>query len=257
MLGISDEKELVVKLNKKQDLELWKILNLDPCSHFAIHVNSKIYSKIHDKKVLPKADLFIAQGNISTDFLNKKDYLLTECDFKKFNLTHIDYSGISVKKKNSKNYTITKISPVTFYSIFGNYELGCGISLFVDKNNDIELNKSLVFKGWNTNINNMIEFYKTYIPDVVNLKNDIDINQQKNIYKKIKLYAKNELKNIIDKDEEIKKFIFQGIGAFPEPYTVHYFYQDDILTRDCYIPFYVDTGSGRHKGTFTVVIKPF
>lgn len=256
MLGVSDEQNLVIELNKKENMSLWEILELNPELHVAIHVNSKKNSNFHNKKILPKADVFIAKGNIKQEYLEEKEYLLTEDDFKKFKLNPVNYSGISVKKKNSKSYTITKISPIPFNTIFGSYELGCGISVFVDKNTDIELNEPKIFKGWNTDIDSMIKFYSKDIPEIIKLKEDIDIKKQKVIYKKIKSVAKDILKNNIDNSTQLQNFVFQGIGAFEEPYTAHYFYQDGVLSRDCYIPYYVDTGSGRHKGDFTVVIKP-
>lgn len=256
MLGVSDEQNLVIELNKKENVSLWEILGLDPELHVAIHVNSKKKSNFHDKKILPKADVFIATGDIKQEYLEGKEYLLTEVDFKKLKLNPVHYSGISVKKENSKSYTITKISPIPFNAIFGSYELGCGISVFVDKNSDVELNESKIFKGWNTDIDSMIEFYSEYIPEITELKERIDITKQKIIYKKIKSFAKTVLKHNIDNSTHLQNFVFQGIGAFEEPYTAHYFYQNGVLSRDCYIPYYVDTGSGRHKGDFTVVIKP-
>lgn len=50
--------------------------------------------------------------------------------------------------------------------------------------------------------------------------------------------------------------MFNGIGNFEEPFTVHYLYENGELKDDCFIPFKPTTGSGRSKGTFTIVIKP-
>ncbi|WP_180336845.1 hypothetical protein, partial [Clostridioides difficile] len=75
MLGVSDEQNLVIDLNKKENLSLWKTLELDSELHVAIHVNSKKKSNFHDKKILPKADVFVATGNIKQEYLEEKEYL--------------------------------------------------------------------------------------------------------------------------------------------------------------------------------------
>lgn len=256
MLGISSEKDLVISLNKKENLGLWEILGLSHKNHVAIHVNTKKKSNYHDQKILPKADVFIAYGVVEPDILSAKQYLLTEDDLEALDLHPIDNTGISVKKENSKSYTITKISPEPFKKVFGNFELGCGVSLFVNKEEEIKLNESLILNGWKTNMDEFISFFKDSIPDVCKLKEDISISEKKSIYSKIKKESVNRLETLIENDIKIKEFVFNGIGAFEEPYTARYLYQDGILSDNCYIPYTITTGSGRNKGKFTVVIKP-
>lgn len=255
MLGISSEEDLVISLNKKENLELWERLGLSHKNHVAIHVITKKESNYHDQKIFPKADVFIAQGVVESDILSLKQYLLTEKDLKELDLQPIDNTGISVKKEKSKSYTITKISPEPFKKVFGNLELGCGISLFVQKEDEIKLNESLI-NGWNTNMDEFISFFKDSIPDVCKLKEDISISEKKSIYSQIKEESVNRLETLIENNIKIKEFVFNGIGAFEEPYTARYLYQDGILSDDCYIPYTITTGSGRKKGIYTVSIKP-
>jgi hypothetical protein len=256
MLGVSDEENLVIELNKKENHDLWNIFGLDSSSHVAIHVKEKKVSKFHDKKISPKADIFIAKGNVPREYLDENKYLITEKDFEKLNLAVVKYSGISVKKYDSKSYTITKISPTPFKNIFGSYELGCGVSVFVKKESEINLNESILFSGWKTNIDSMINYFRPYVKNIENLKQDIDVSEKKEIYSNIKSEAIAIMTNLIDSNKSLNDFIFKGIGAFDEPFTAHYFYQNNNLSKDCYIPYSITTGSGRNKGIFTVVIKP-
>ena len=73
---------------------------------------------------------------------------------------------------------------------------------------------------------------------------------------KIKKYSNSKIEEIINNNKEISDFMFNGIGNFEEPFTVHYLYENGELKDDCFIPFKPTTGSGRSKGTFTIVIKP-
>ena len=69
-------------------------------------------------------------------------------------------------------------------------------------------------------------------------------------------YSNLKIGEIINNNKEISDFMFNGIGNFEEPFTVHYLYENGELKDNCFIPFKPTTGSGRSKGTFTIVIKP-
>ena len=80
------------------------------------------------------------------------------------------------------------------------------------------------------------------------------LNQQ--MCKDIKNYSCNKIKQIIDNSPDLQKKIFNGIGLYKEPYTAFYFYQGkDILKLET-IPYNITTGSGRSKGSYTIVLKP-
>jgi len=117
--GTVQEIEFVKTLNKKEDLRYWNTLDLEPNNHYAIRVITKKYGKLNESKVLPKADSFIAKGSIDSEYLASKEYFLDENDVKKFNLEPIAKSGISIKRADSKQYQIMKMSPSTFKKLFG------------------------------------------------------------------------------------------------------------------------------------------
>ena len=105
--GTEEEINFVKLLNTKEDLSFWKTLNLDSNNHYAVHVIYHKFGKINQKKVKPKADVYIAKGNVSQDILEDKDFYLNEDDIETFNLVPISGTGIYVKLQNSKRYQIT------------------------------------------------------------------------------------------------------------------------------------------------------
>lgn len=248
--GTIEEINFVKKLNKKDDLKLWDTLNLSSDNHFAVHIKHNKLSKINQKKVKPKADIFISEGYVDDIELKKKEYYLSEDDLNDFNLKPVSYTGISVKLKTSKNYQIIKMTPNTFEEIFQDRELGAGISLFSQKEKDLKENIN-VLNGWNVKLTD----FKQYFSKVI----DFEIDENMLTLEEASIIKQYSIKNVtkqIKESPDIKKFIFQGIGNFEEPFTVHYLYENDVLRNNCEVPFSITTGSGRHKGTYTVVLKP-
>ena len=74
--------------------------------------------------------------------------------------------------------------------------------------------------------------------------------------KKIKDFSNNRISELIGENEDVSRFVFQGVGNFEEPFTAHFLYEHGELKSSCIIPFKVTTGSGRTRGDFTIVIKP-
>ncbi|MDR0911985.1 MAG: hypothetical protein LBM96_05200 [Methanobrevibacter sp.] len=248
--GTDEEVAFVKKLNQKQS-DLWKILNLDFKTHFAVHVKTQQKGKISKYKVFPKADIFIAKGKIDNHILEKIDYYVDDTQIEKYDLTPITKTGISVKLSDSKSYTIQKFTPTTFKKIFDNYELGAGASLY--SKNEKDFNKNFkVIEGWNTDLNNVLSFFLNKGLEISKNQKDFNLNDAK----LIKKYAIKKISNIIQTDENISNFVFQGIGNFEEPYTAHYLFEKGELKNSCKIPFSVTTGSGRSRGDFTIVLKP-
>ena len=246
--GTEEEISFVKLLNKKEDLSYWDVLKLDPENHFAIHVLYHKFGKINNKKVKPKADVYIAKGNVPQEYLENNDFYLNEDDIEPFNLEPVDFTGISVKMRTSTNYQITKMGPNTFNSIFGSYELGAGASIYCSKEKDLEKNEKVI-NGWKSNKDDFINYFKDY--DVIT-DSELGIDSAK----KIKKFSNQKIEEIINENSDVSKFIFQGIGNFEEPFTVHYLYENNELKDSCFIPFKPTTGSGRSRGDFTIVIKP-
>lgn len=247
--GTEEEINFVKLLNKKEDIALWETLNLDSKTHYAIHVLYHKFGKINQKKVKPKADVYIAEGFVPLDILKENNFYLNEDDVETFNLVPVDGTGISVKLQNSRRYQITKLHPNTFNKIFGSYELGAGASIYCRNEKDLVKNNAVI-SGWYSNTQKFVDFFKQEGIDIKD--NKIDLKTAN----KIKKYSNLKIEEIITNNKEISDFMFNGIGNFEEPFTVHYLYENGELKDDCFIPFKPTTGSGRSKGTFTIVIKP-
>ena len=164
--GTAEEINFVKLLNKKEDKTLWETLNLDPDNHYAIHVIYHKFGEINQKRVKPKADVYIAKGNVSQDILEDRDFYLNEEDIETFNLIPIAGTGISVKLQNSRRYQITKLGPSTFYKIFGSYELGAGASIYCKNEKDLTKNNAVI-AGWHSNTLKFINFFKDAGIDII------------------------------------------------------------------------------------------
>lgn len=245
--GTIEEKEFVKELNKNKNSKYWKVLNLllDNKQIYAIHVIYKKYGKINNQKILPKADLFLAKTDIIVpeDYLVNKNYYLNEDDLANFKFTPIEFTGISVKRKDSKKYQILKMSPNTFKKIFEFPELGAGASIFCSNEKDIKNNYAILL-GWGTNLEKFKKFF--------NLSSNPTIED----YKRIKTESNQEITKQIKNNLLISDFVFRGIGNFEEPYTANWILESGKLNKLTTIPFVITTGSGRHRGDFTLVVKP-
>jgi len=250
--GTAQEIEFVKLLNKKEDLSYWNTLSLEPSSHYAIRVISKKYGKLNDSKVLPKADAFIAYGDIPLDYLESKDYFLDEKDIEKFNLEPISKSGISIKRADSKKYQIIKMSPSTFKKLFGSNILASGASIYCTKEIEFIKNSELL-SGWGVDESEFISYFNQHLD--INLLS-VTKSSNKRELKLIKKFSNAKIAEIINSDKSISDFIFFGIGNFEEPFTAHWLYEHGEFRANYMIPFTVTTGSGRSKGVYTLVLKP-
>ena len=244
--GNNQEIILTKELNRKE--KYWNELDFDINNTYAIHIIYKKFGIINEKKISSKADIFLANGEVPTEYLAQNDYYLSEDDLIKLDLNPVKNSGISIKLPGSK-YTITKISPSTFEKIFGSNILGAGASIYCEKEKDFNKNKS-VLDGWRVNKFDFMDYFNK----------ELNISVENLIYKKhlvaIKKFSNNKIASIINNSKSISDFISMGIGNFEEPYTAKYIIENDRIKKNYYIPYKITTGSGRSKGIFTIVLKP-
>ena len=251
-LGKLQEIEFVQMLNKKEKLGYWARVGIEPKGHYAIRVQYQKYGELNRRKVWAKADAFVAKGVVPQNYLEQNNYYLNEDDVKKFQLTPLKGSGISIKQVDSKAYQIMKMSPSTFKKLFGSNILAAGASLYYRKKKKLKHNEKIL-KAWNITTE---EFYAYFAEKLKLPINSIThINCQKCL-KKIKRYSNKQIAKKIKANKEISNFIFFGIGNFKEPFTATWLFEHGELQRNYLIPFSVSTGSGRSRGECTIVIKP-
>lgn len=247
--GTEQEIAFVKLLNKKEDMSYWRILDLNPENHFAIRVITKQYGEVSGRRVFPKADAYIARGNVLQDYLEAKDFYLDEEDVTSFNLEPIEFTGISIKLITSKKFQIAKMSPNVFKEKFGNYELGAGVNIYSDNEANFYLNPSVI-ERWKITEEDFFEFF-----NIKNINSTSELDRE--TADKIKKYSIEKITKFINENKDVSDFIFKGVGNFKEPYTAHYLYKDGELKNDCYIPFNVTNGSGRSTGgSLSVEFKP-
>jgi len=251
-LGKLQEINFTKELNKKENLNHWKTLELNPLFHYAIRVKYTKYGILNQKKIWAKADAFIAKGIVPLHYLKENDFFLNEDDISRFNLTPVKQSGISIKQVHSHNYQIMKISPSTFKKLFDSNILGAGASLYYKKKKHLKKNKNIL-KGWNINEEEFFTYYSKRINK--HISSVINPNCQ-SCLKKIKRYAKKEITKQIEKNQNIREFIFFGKGNFKEPFTASYIYENGIFRQNSIMPFSITTGSGRSQGKYSIVLKP-
>ena len=251
-LGKLQEIDFVKELNKKEKLEYWTTLVLDPKVHHAIRVKYTKFGKLQQKKVWAKADAFIAKGSVPKAYLDENDYFLNEDDMQRFNLIPVAQSGISIKQVDSHSYQIVKMSPSSFEKLFGSNILAAGASIYYKKRKHLYRNKS-VLEGWGITEEEFFSFYSNIVKKKVG--SVVNPNCQ-TCLKKIKRYAKKEIHKKVKESPSISKLLFMGIENFEEPFTAPWLYEGGVFRKNSIIPFSVTTGSGRSRGSFTMVLKP-
>ena len=262
--GDDAEKQFVKRFNNNKndnDFDLYiKNCNVESIDDiYMVRVNTKQYSKLSNQVVMTRADTYLIESKdvVLKQLLFDNDYYLDEKMLFNGHIKYspVKYSGISVKMSDSDKFQILKLTPDSFKTLFGNYELGAGASVYCLREEEIEKNTD-VLKGWKTNKNDFINFFSEDLPIVNDLNKDISIIEQMEIFKAIKELSNNKIKELVDGNKKIQEIVFNGYHIYDEPYSASHFYHGGIITELNYIPFTVTTGSGRSKGTFTIVFKP-
>lgn len=258
------EIEFVKRFNSEknnQDFDFY-IKNLDIKEIddiYMVRVTTKQYSKLSNQTVMTRADTYLinSKDQLINELLFENDYYLDEEMLNKKNIKYsfLDFSGVSVKMSDSNRFQILKLTPESFKTLFGEYELGAGASIYCLREEEIEKNES-VFSGWKTTKENVINKYRSEIPDLNKLNENISLIEQMKIYKELKEFSNKRIVEIIESDKYLKEIIFNGYHIYDEPYSASYFYKGGRIQKLNYIPFSVTTGSGRSNGIFTIVLKP-
>ena len=251
-LGKRQEIDFVKELNKKEKLEYWSTLGLDPKNHHAIRVKYTKFGKLQQKKVWAKADAFITKGVVPLEYIKEKDYFLNEDDVKMFQLKAVEQSGVSIKQIASQHYQIVKISPSSFEKLFGSTMLAVGASVYYKKRKTLVRNID-VLKGWNISQ----EEFSDYYSNVLNMEvGSLSHPNCQSCLKKIKRYAKKEIRKKIKESPHLLELLFMGKGNFEEPFTAPWLFESGVFRKNEPMPFMVTTGSGRSRGAFSIVLKP-
>lgn len=258
--GINAEYELVSMLNRNRSknsplwTELRRILDLPDENVYAIRVSHQIHSDFLGQTIYPKSDIYLCKSDISEETLEAMGYAFDEdiANEYEINIEPIKGSGISCKIPTSNKFTYAKISANNFSKIFGDSIIGAGASIFV-RSEDIALNPK-VLAGWNVTESQFIRF----INSVHNLPycNSISDLKEKD-WSSIKNYSSVAIEYLIRNRKDIQDMVFLGKGLFDDPYYAPFIFSEGKMKSNTTpMNFTITTGSGRHKGKFTIIIKP-
>lgn len=251
--GDRGEFDLTKILNKDKNKSFWKDMFPEIESfekYFAVKVTKKVESKLSNRKVSPKTDVYIVEAQISDLLLLEQDYILTEDTLSDMKIEYkiVNNSGISVKIKSSEQYTIQKLTVNSFLKVFSEVvedinEVLFSLLLYSDpkqqvKNYEIAANLGIDYKMFMKN--NNLDY------SCINKKelNSVREKAQKKVVKAIK------------ENKEIWESIFTGKHWFTDPYYASFLYSHEKLKSNQLGDFYITTGSGRSKGKYTIEIKP-
>lgn len=246
--------------NKQQYMYYFNQLNINKIdNYFMCRVLGFHFSKLSNKKVMTRADTYLiyCEDNQIYKSIYENNYYLDELILKEKNIKYnfINFSGVSIKMANSDKFQILKLTPDSFFHLFGEYELGAGASIFCKRKEELEKN-DMVLKGWKTTKERIINKYSNSLPELKLLEGNIDVQTKIEILSKLKKFSNKTIKEKVDSNDKIKKIVFNGYYIYNEPYSATFFYKGNKIEKLDYIPFCVTTGSGRSKGNFTIVLKP-
>lgn len=244
-------------MNKNKGIPYWSVIEEVPKNnndeHFVVKVTSKQYSNLSEKLVYPKSDAFIIRAKLDRNFLLEKEFVLTEKDLANIsNYEIIDNTGISIKLKDSKNFTIQKLTKNSFLKAFEKEVnikyLLVGLLVYSDLKQIHKNDK--IFTDLNIDKEEAIDFFKNQFQRYT-LKWD-----DKESLDFIRTSSQEYIKSLILNDFDLKLAIFQGKGWFNDPYFAKYLFVGGNLIPNDYSDFSITTGSGRSKGKYSIEIKP-
>ncbi|QKE76209.1 hypothetical protein HPK19_25710 (plasmid) [Arthrobacter citreus] len=259
LFGDHEEFDISGTLNKNKNHFYWKMiardlnLNQEELNNlYVVRVSSKVMSSLSKKKVLPKSDAYIIRADLSKSFLLSKEYKLSEDDLVGIIYKKVGRSGISVKRADSKKYTIVKLTVASFEKCFEIEpeikKIIAGLLLY-SKEKDMYKNLEILNKIGISELE-LINYTNRFIVDKV-----ISCNDPKNV-DIIRSTMQERTRTLIEKNLEIKKALFMGEGWYEEPYCINYIFKDGKLSNDVFSEYIITTGSGRSKGNYTIALKP-
>lgn len=255
--GDMSEKASIIAFNRNPDAAIFQnylqTIKKKPQDVLLIRVTTKQFSKLSNKKVFTRADAYAIEvlDPVLYDVLEENEFYLDEEILDNYTSYYksVDQSGISIKKNDSENYTLLKLTPNSFNELFGCYELGYGASVFCKNTSELPYNISLM-SGWHTTIEDLQDYFQS--EDI----NEETITSSLELCQKLKDISVSRIKQIIDSSLRLQTIIFNGKDIYDEPYPAYFFMQNNQVKVLGYTPYNVTTGSGRSHGDYSLVLKP-
>lgn len=255
--GEISEKASVISFNRNPQSNAFSSylnsIHMDPDNVLLIRVTTNQLSRLSNQRVKTRADAYaieIVDPRIY-DLLEENGFYLDEDILDGYDEYYrcVEKSGISIKRDDSENYTLIKLTPNSFNELFGTYVLGYGASIFCKNSSELHYNIPLL-DGWHVTIEDLQDYFDS------TLINETSLTTSLEICKDIKDKCVERIKSTIDGSPRLQSIIFNGKDIYDEPYSAFFFMQNNLISNLGYVPYSVTTGSGRSHGQYSIVLKP-
>lgn len=252
-IGDLGESDLIRILNSNKNNQMWRILlpkEHDFSKYFMVKVSNHQFSSLSGKKVKTKSDAYVIKAELDRNFLLSKEFTLDENSIKNIKHEIVKDSGISIKIKDSRNFTYQKLTKNSFCKAFNNIinvDIWFISLLLYSNENELHKNNKII-----TNNGYTIEKYRDEILKVMNIRFD-NTKETCNLIRKT---AQEKIKDAIINNLKLAESIFIGLHWFKAPYYANFIYSKGQLAKNQIQDFLITTGSGRTKGNYTIEIKP-
>ena len=251
--GFKNEDEFVKKLNSNKEHPFWKTINLTDNKklYFVRVVGSKL-SKLTNKKIPCKADVFVSEIDLDINELKSNKYLIKEDQKLKF-INKLPQTGISIKM-NKTNYQIDKCSMDKFVKRFDDKYLFVGATTYSKNINELKYNHT-VLERTETSWKEFGNYFKSEILKKINI--DTDFNEEHaNILQKIKTESNKKIKSMALDSPKILDSLYKGSDEFNDPYCATWLLIDNKLTKEIPKDLKVTKGSSNKGRNPQVEFKP-
>lgn len=254
-LGNLEEFDLTQVMNKNKNNSMWKILLpevTDYSDYYLVKVSSNQPSKLSGKKVKTKSDAYVIRTNLSKTFLLQKEYVLEESDLSEYEYEAISDTGISIKMKNSKNYTYQKFTQASFCKAFSDLDdVAFWLTSLLIYSADKERHKN---ERIITDLGNTLESYFKKVQSIMGISTST--TDCSSFWDSVRKKAQIKVRDHINSNPELAENIFTGKHWFVAPYHAIFLYECGELKKNEVTSFAITTGSGRSSGKYTIEITP-
>lgn len=254
-LGDLEEFGLSHILNKNKDNPMWKVLLpkvQDYSDYYVVKVSSNQMSSLSGKVVKTKSDAYVVKAHFEREFLLSKEFILDENDLKNVMYEIQPDTGISIKMKESKNFTYQKFTSNSFCKAFKDVEdiEFWLISLLIYSADSERYKNSRII----SDLGYEMDAYLAKVNTVMGI--DISDIDSCLFWNKVRKSAQHKIKSEILANKELAENIFVGKHWFAAPYHAIYLYKGGVLRKNKIVDFSITTGSGRSSGKYNIEITP-
>lgn len=254
-LGDLEEFDLTQTMNKNKDNSMWRTLLpgvTDYTDYYLVKVSSNQPSKLSGKKVKTKSDAYAIKVQLPKTFLLQKEYVLEESDLSAYDYESVSNTGISIKMKNSKNYTYQKLTKNSFCKAFSDLddvEFWLTSLLIYSAGKERYKNERII-----TDLGNTTESYFNKVQAIMGIPTDT--TDCSSFWDSVRKAAQCKIRDHINNNTELAENIFTGKHWFESPYHAIFLYEGGELKKNVVTSFSITTGSGRSSGKYTIEITP-